>query len=179
MRREEVLEYETRRRLYHLIDDEPGLHMRELERRSGIPLSTLRHHLRYLHEHKLIDVVEDKNVSRYFARELAEPADRRALSALRQEALRRVILLVLSRGGSATYQEIQREIGAPASTLAVYLAQLVDKQILDRRSVGRESRYEIIGAERTIRLLHRYRASFLDELVDHLLDVVYQDEPPD
>ena len=177
MRREEVLEYETRRRLYRLVEEEPGLHMRELERRSGIPLSTIRHHVRYLREHRLIDVVEDKNVTRYFASVLVEPADRRVISALRQEALRRVLLFVLARGGSAPYQELQTSLGIPPSTLAVYLAQLVDRGLLDRRSLGRESRYEAIDARRTIRLLHTYRGSFLDELVDHLLDVVYQDEP--
>lgn len=177
MRREEVLEYETRRRLYHIIEDEPGLHMRELERRSRVPLSTLRHHLRYLREHKLIEVLEDKNVRRYFATLLAEAADRRALSALRQESLRRVLLFVLARGGAADYQELQAGIGIPPSTLAVYLSQLVDRGLLDRRSLGRESRYEAVDPERTIRLLHRYRASFLDALVDHLLDAVYQDEP--
>lgn len=177
MRREEVLEYETRRRLYRLIEKEPGLHMRELERRSGIPLSTIRHHLRYLHEHRLIDVVEDKNVSRYFTSTLMEPADRRVLSTLRQEALRRVLLYVLAQGGSAAYHGLQTNLGIPPSTLAVYLAQLVDRGLLDRRSLGRESRYEAIDPQRTIHLLHTYRGSFLDELVDHLLDVVYQDEP--
>lgn len=177
MRRDDVLEYETRRKLYHLIEDEPGLHMRELERRSGIPLSTIRHHLRYLQVHRLIDLVEDKNVTRYFAKVLPEDADRRALAALRQEALRRVLLLVLARDGRATYQEILQDAGAPPSTLAVYLSQLVDRGLLTRRSLGRESRYEANDPERTIRLLHRYRASFMDALVDHLLDVVYQDEP--
>lgn len=177
MRREDVLEYETRRRLYHLIEDEPGLHMRELERRSAIPLSTLRHHLRYLEEHRLIDLVEDKNVTRYFATVLPEAADRKTIAALRQEALRRVVLFVLAQGGAASYSDLQAHVGAPPSTLAVYLAQLVDRGLLERRSVGRGSRYVSRDPERTIRLLHRYRASFLDALVDHLLDVVYQDEP--
>lgn len=176
MRREEVLEYETRRRVYQLIEDEPGLHLRELERRSGVPLSTLRHHLRYLREHRLIDVVEDRNVSRYFVNVLAETADRRTLAALRQDALRRVLLFVLSRGGATTYQELQANLQTPASTLAVYLSQLVERGLLARRSLGRESRYEAVDAERTIRLLHRYRASFVDSLVDHLLDAVYQDQ---
>lgn len=177
MRRDEILEYETRRRVYHLIEDEPGLHLREIERRSGIPLSTLRHHLRYLQEHRLVDASEDRNVTRFFATVLPEVADRRTLAALRQESLRRVVLFVLSQGGSATYQEIQSHVEAPPSTLAVYLAQLVSKRLLERRSLGRTSRYEAIDPERTIRLLHRYRASFVDALVDHLLDVVYQDEP--
>jgi predicted transcriptional regulator len=177
VRREEVLEYETRRKVYGLIEAEPGLHLRELERRSGVPLSTLRHHLRYLRQHRLVEVVEDKNVRRYFATSLAEPMDRRALAALRQESLRRVVLYVLSRGGTAEYQDILNDLRVPPSTLGVYLSQLTQQGVLARRSIGRESRYDAIDPERTVRLLHRYRASFLDTLVDHLLDVVYQDEP--
>lgn len=177
MRREDVLEYEARRRLYRLILDEPGLHMRELERRSGMPLSTLRHHLRFLDEHRLVDAVEDKNLTRYFATTLIERADRATLAALRQEALRRVVLHMLARGGQARYDELREALALPTSTLAVYLQQLTHAGILARRSLGRESRYDVVDPERVIRLLHTYRASFLDALVDHLLDVVYQDEP--
>lgn len=177
MRREEVLEYETRRRVFQLIEREPGLHLRELERRAGIPLSTLRHHVRFLEEHRLVESTEDRNVRRYFATTMVDRVDRGVLSALRQEALRRVLLFVLAEGGSATYQQILAALGAPPSTLAVYLAQLTSRGLLAKRSLGRESRYDALEAERTIALLHRYRASFLDSLVDHLLEVVYQDEP--
>lgn len=177
MRREEVLAYEARRRIYLLVEREPGLHLRELERRSGMPLGTLRHHLRYLEEHKLVDSQEDKNVTRYFTAELHEPIDRAVLSALRQEALRRVLLFLLSRGGRALYREISGAIGAPPSTLAVYLSQLTKSGVVERVPLGRESRYDVREPERTIRLLHAYRASFVDALVDHLLDVVYGDEP--
>lgn len=177
MRREEVLEYEARRRLYALVRDEPGLHMRELERRSGMPLSTLRHHLRFLEEHRLVDAVADKNLTRYFATTLVERADRAALAALRQESLRRVLLRLLASGGQARYEELRESLGVPASTLAVYLQQLTRAGIVERRSLGRSSRYDVSDPERVIRLLHTYRASFLDALVDHLIDVVYQDEP--
>lgn len=177
MRREEVLEYEVRRRLYDLVRREPGLHLRELERRSGLALGTLRHHLRYLQEHRLVDAVDDKNVVRYFASDDAEPADRRVVGALRQEALRRVVLFLLHEGGAADHKTLLAALGAPPSTIATYLAELTRRGVVDRRSLGRESRYEMREPERVIRLLHTYRASFLDALVDHLLDVVYQDEP--
>lgn len=177
MRREEVLEYETRRRVYDLIRSEPGLHLRELERRSGVPLSTLRHHLRYLETHKLLDPEADRNHVRFFARDDVEPVDRRVLGALRQEALRRVVLYLLGEGGAAPYREIHDALLIPASSLAVYLSELTRRGVLDRRPVGRESRYEVIDPERIIRLLHTYQHSFLDALVDHLLDAVYRDEP--
>lgn len=177
MKREEVLHFEARRRLHQLVAKEPGLHLRELERRSGMPLGTLRHHLRYLEEHRLVDAVEDRNVVRWFASDLVEPADRRRLGALRQESLRRVLLYLLARGGQAPYRDLLADLGAPASTLAVYLAELSRRGLVERISLGRESRYDVREPERVTRLLYLYRESFVDALVDHLLDAVYRDEP--
>lgn len=177
MRREDVLEYEKRRHLYALVRDEPGLHLRELERRSGLPLGTLRHHLEYLMAHRLVESAEDRNVTRFFVTDLDGPTDRRLLGALRQESLRRVLLHMLREEGPIAHRALQEGLGLPPSTLAAYLAQLTRRGILQRRVAGRESRYEVVDRERIIRLLHTFRASFLDEMVDHLLDLVYQDEP--
>lgn len=178
MRREEVLEYEARRRLYALIRDEPGLHLRELERRSGMPLSTLRHHLRFLERHGLVEAVEDRNAQRWFTRLLVEPYERAMLGALRQEALRRVVLFLLGRGGSAPYRDVKEAMDVPASTLAVHLAELARRGVVLRVSLGRESRYDVVDPERVVRLLHTYRQSFLDTLVDHLLAAIYQEDEP-
>lgn len=178
MRREEVLEYEARRRLYDLVRSEPGLHLRELERRSGMPVSTLRHHLRYLERHGLVEPAEDRNTQRWFTRLLIEPVDRAMLAALRQEALRRVVLFLLSRGGAVPYQEIREAMQVPTSTLGVHLSELARRGVVRRVSVGRESRYEVLEPDRVIRLLHEYRSSFLDRLVDHLLAAVYQEDEP-
>lgn len=38
----------TRRRIYELIRDAPGIHMRELERRMGLMIGNLQYHLHYL-----------------------------------------------------------------------------------------------------------------------------------
>lgn len=178
MEREEVLEYETRKRVFDLVRASPGLHLREIERRSGLPLSTLRHHLSYLERHGLVEPERDRNFQRYFASDLAE-ADRPVIAALRQVALRRVLLYLLSRAGGAPYQDLLGDLALPASTLAVHLAELARRGLIERRSLGRESRYEVVDAERIVRALHVYRPSFLDALVDHLLDAAYQEGKSD
>lgn len=177
MDREEVLAYEARRRLYDLIRHEPGLHLRELERRSRLPLSTMRHHLRFLEAHHLIETLEDRNQKRYFSRLASTREDRPLIAALRQAALRRVVLYLLESGHVAAYQDILAATGVPPSTLAVHLAELTKRGVLVREPVGRESRYRVAEPERIIRVLHTYRASFFDALVDHLLAAVYREEP--
>ena len=176
MRRDEVLDYERRRELFHLIERSPGLHLRELERRSGFALGTLRHHLRYLIAHGLVDTEPDGAVLRHFAHEFDLDADRRALGALRQIALRRVLVYLLSTpDGASSYADLVAELRVPTSTLALYLQQLTSRGLIERRSHGRTSSYHLIAPERIIRLLHSYRSSFIDGIVDHLLDLIEQD----
>lgn len=179
MVREEVLAYEARRRLHALVVEHPGVHLRELERLSGLPLSTLRYHMDYLERHLLVDAVEDRNVRRYFAREVRHPRDRAVMGALRQEALRNLILYLLAQGGEAPYRDLLAASRVGPSTLATHLAELTRRGLLARVPVGRESRYRLIHQEEVVRLLHTYRRSFLDALVDHLLDAVYQEGPPE
>jgi predicted transcriptional regulator len=175
--REEALALEARRKVYALVRDEPGLHLRELERRLAMPLSTLRHHLRFLEEKGLVDAVEDRNQKRWFTRLPVGREGRPLIAALRQKALRRVVLVLLERGGQATYRDLLATLGLPPSTLGVHLAELGRRGVVEREAHGRESRYRLADPSAVVRTLHTYRASFLDALVDHLLDAVYQEEP--
>lgn len=179
LKREEVLAYEARRRIYALIQREPGLHLRELERRSGTPLSTLRHHLRFLVDHRLVDAAADRNVQRYFATDFDQETDRGVIAALRQDALRRVVLHLLEEGGASMYQSLVTNLRFPPSTLAVHLQQLTARGIVRRVALGRESRYEVVNPGRVIRTLHAYRPSFFDSLVDRLLATIYEEDEPD
>ncbi|MCK4365849.1 MAG: winged helix-turn-helix transcriptional regulator [Thermoplasmatales archaeon] len=44
---ENILELETRRQIYNIILENPGLHLRELSRRTNLSFGGLRHHLNY------------------------------------------------------------------------------------------------------------------------------------
>lgn len=171
-----MLALEARRKVYALVRDEPGLHLRELERRLGMPLSTLRHHLRFLEEHGLVDAVEDRNQKRWFTRLPVGREGRPLIAALRQAALRRVVLVLLERGGEASYQDLLAALALPPSTLGVHLSELARRGVVERESQGRASRYRLVDAPTVVRTLHTYRASFLDALVDHLLAAVYQED---
>lgn len=176
MRREDVLEFEARRRVFALVRDEPGLHLRELERRSGMPLSTLRHHVGFLERHRLVEGVEDRNVRRFFAVEPGPPVDRRVVGALRQRALRTVLVTLIARGGRLPYPELLAATGFPPSTLATHLRALVATGLVERVPVGRSSAYRVPRPERVLDALVRYRASILDPFVDSLLATLYPEE---
>ncbi|HEV8361666.1 MAG TPA: hypothetical protein VGR28_14550 [Candidatus Thermoplasmatota archaeon] len=175
---EEALAFEARRRLMGLLERHPGVHLRELERLSALPLSTLRYHLEYLQRHGLVDAEQDRQFVRYFARRDLEPAERQTIAALRQAALRRVLMALLEAGGEASYGQLRASLAMPASTLSLHLGELLRRGLVARTQAGRASRYTVVHGERVIRLLLTYRSSFLDAFVDHLLAALYPEDLP-
>jgi predicted transcriptional regulator len=167
MFREEVLENETRRRVYWFVKSNPGLHLRELQRRLNIPLSSLDYHLGYLVHRDLLFRDGDGFYTRYFDEEL-NTKDRTILSILRQRRLREIILVVLSEV-KVSYSYLMSSLNIPASTLSLYLKKLVENEIIERHSVGRETYYTLKDEEKIASLVILYRTSFVDRLIDNAL----------
>ncbi len=165
--KEKVLENEHRRAIYEFVKENPGLHMRELQRKLDIPLSTLEYHLDYLERKEILSQEDDRRYCRYFAEELTE-AERKLLSALRQKRLREIILLTLSEE-LLCFKDLSREINIADSTLSHYLGLLCDNNILEREKIGAENCYRVASEATVVRSLLCYKTSFVDKLVDNVL----------
>lgn len=167
MFKDEILENEKRRKIYRVIEDNPGIHMRELQRTLEMPVATLEYHLSYMVRKKIIYGEADENVKRYYSKPL-DPQDKKMLSVLRQKKLREIVLIVLSNQ-KAKYQFLSDCLKLPHSTLSLYLKYLVDKNILDREKIGYENIYTVHEDERVAKVLIAYRSSFVDTLIDKTL----------
>jgi predicted transcriptional regulator len=166
--REKILENEHRRKIYAFVKENPGLHMRELQRQLNIPLSTLEYHLDYLEKKEILYLEDDRRYCRYFAENLTE-YEKILLSALRQHRFREIILIVLSEE-IMCFKELSKEIKIADSTLSIYLRYLSEKGILEREKIGLETCYRIAREDITVKSLLCYRASFVDKLVDRVLE---------
>lgn len=167
--REKVLENEHRRTIYNFVKENPGLHMRELQRRLKIPLSTLEYHLDYLERKEILSLEDDRRYCRYFA-DKHTYEEKTLFSALRQKRLREIILLVLSEE-RVCFKELSREMMIADSTLSHYLGFLVEKGILVKERIGAETCYMVKSEESVVKSLLCYKTSFVDKLVDHVLSV--------
>jgi len=165
--KEKVLENEHRRTIYNFVKENPGLHLRELQRRLKIPLSTLEYHLDYLERKEILSLEDDRRYCRYFAEEHTDE-EKRLLSALRQKRLREIILLVLSEE-RVCFKELSREIKIADSTLSHYLGFLAEKEILVKERIGAETCYTVKSEKTVVTSLLCYRTSFVDKLVDNVL----------
>lgn len=167
MFKEEILENERRREIYKFIERNPGVHLRELQRTSKMPLSSLEYHLNYMVRKKIILREKDRRYKRYYVRQL-DDEDKKTLSALRQKRMREIVLIVLSNK-KAEYQVLLNDLRIPPSTLSLYLKYLVDHNILMRHKVGRENIYTVQDEDRIAKVLISYKSSFVDRLVDKAL----------
>jgi predicted transcriptional regulator len=172
---EEVLELDTRRRIYARVVDEPGVYLRELQRALGMPVAMLEYHLGKLEDAKLVTVLRDDH-KRYFPAQM-DATDKRYLALLRHEACRGVVMHLLARPG-ATRKELVESTALLPSTLSYYLAKLVEAGMATRAKEGRLSRYALVGPERALALVARYRPSLLDRVLDRVMAGLDEVRPP-
>jgi len=163
-------ELETRKRVYDLVVQNPGVHLREIERRTNLPLGVVRYHLDRLQREELIYPKEDRYFKRFFPKNKVPNVPSDTFAVLRQESLRKIVLLLLNNPGSS-HQELMAALGLPASTLSTYLSILVEKNVIKRERRGKENLYTLTDEESVMKVLVVYRPSFLDKLVDHAISL--------
>jgi predicted transcriptional regulator len=161
-----VLKNSKRKKIYDFIKSNPGFHLRELQRRLEIPLSSLEHHVDYMVRHRIIYKEREAGYTRYFVEQPTEE-ELRLISALRNEKMREIVSIVVEKK-DAKFQDLKDYLNLPASTLSYYLKYLVDYHILCRQQIGYESIYSIQDLKVRKALLMA-ESSFTDTLIDKVL----------
>jgi predicted transcriptional regulator len=163
MFKEAVLANLRRKKIYNFVRKNPGFHLRELQRRLKIPLSSLEHHVDYMIRHNVLYKQRDGRYVRYFAGEYTKE-EKKLISALRHEKMREIVLIVLEKK-EVKFQDLRDYLDLPASTLSYFLKYLVDRCILRRKKIGYENIY-LIRDQRVGKVLVMYEPSFTDRIVD-------------
>ena len=96
MFRQEILENERRGNIYEFIKKNPGLHLRELQRRLKLPLTSLDYHLEYMVRKKVLLKESSEHYARFYIKQL-DDEDKKILHSLRQKRPREIVLIILSK----------------------------------------------------------------------------------
>ena len=167
--KDKILELETRKRVYNLVKEHAGCHFRDLERKSNLPASSIKYHLNYLAKYGLIQEEKDGNNIRYFPKEF-NPENKILLGLLRQKSLREILLFILTNK-NCSHSNIVNFTNLSPPTITWHLKKLENKGIISSNINGRNKTYKIIADENEIMsLLITYKESFLDSLVDNIIE---------
>lgn len=168
----ETLSLETRQRIYNLLQDSPGLHFREIQRRTGLATGALQYHLDYMSKKHLVRQVKEKKFARfYLIRE--EQVEEKEMAALRQESQRKIILFLLDKK-KATNKQLAKAIALSPSTTSFHLEKLLSNNIIEKKRKGKKTYYYLMEPEKHKDILVSYQKSFFDEVVDNFVNVWQQ-----
>ncbi len=166
---EEALRLEVRKKIYSTLQESPGLHFREIQRRVGIATGALQYHLDYLMKKHLIRAEKDAKFLRYYLirEEFTETA---LMNLLRQDSMRKIIVFLMQRR-FANNLTISQAVGLSPSTTSWHIEKLAEASVLEKKKRGRKTYYSVIDKDRIANLLVGYQKSFLDEMVDNFVEV--------
>jgi predicted transcriptional regulator len=169
-RQNKALELEVRHKLYAVIARYPGLHYREIQRRTDIATGQLTYHLNFLRDVHLIKTVNDGEYLRYYSNVQISPEERKVLQLVRQRSIRHILLHLLENDG-CDHNSVVNGLGLSPSTVSWHLKKLLDARVISKRSEGRRSIYTIGQPELVIVVLTKYKESFVDRLVDQFIEM--------
>jgi len=156
--------------LYSLIAESPGLHFRELQRRSQLATGQLLYHLNWMVDTALLRTTNDGEYLRFYTQVEMRDDERRILELARQQSVRHIILHLLE-AGTANHEAIVEKLGLSPSTVTFHLKKLVSEGLVLREAEGRKAFFTIKNPETVRDILVKYSDSFLDKLVDRFIDM--------
>lgn len=166
---EEHMALSPRDRIYSTIGKNPGLHFREVQRRTEIATGALQYHIDYLKKKNLIYEKKEGKFSRFYAFG-QEPVNSDLMNLLRQDSVRKIILFLLKRR-RATLPSISKEVQLSNSTTSFHLQKLLQAQIVLQKTTQGKVFFSIKEKDPIIEVLLSYKQSFLDSLVDNFIDL--------
>lgn len=182
-KRDDLLALDTRRRIYEVVQEYPGLHLRELARRVDMNPNHAKYHLQYLEKHGLISSRKEGGYWTFFPREEGSLGMREAVDARKKEVLAMLrrpvplhVTLVLLDRDEASLSELGQAVDASPSTLHYHMGKMEKAGLVESRRDGRERLFRLPDHDEVLGLLMQYRPP--DELVQGFLDAWEQLELP-
>jgi predicted transcriptional regulator len=124
----DLLDLATRRRLYALIQEYPGLHIREAARQMETSVALVEYHAALLRENGLVREERDDRYVRLFAvLPLAQgpsEAERAQLKVLREKLPLRITLHLLDHEAPQQHKAMAQALGLGKSKLSFHLRKL-------------------------------------------------------
>jgi predicted transcriptional regulator len=163
---QDVLDLETRRDIYNLIEKNPGLHLSKIADLLSMRTSHVEYHLLFLEKNDLIKSEKEQGYKRFFIKGQVGVKDKRYFTLLRQKTVLHIILVLLKHQG-LKHKELLTEIDVSGSTLSYHLNKLVKHDLLSVRRYGDEKGYYVNNPDEVITFLIKYKPySVIDGFTD-------------
>ena len=161
---DDILELQTRKRIFEEVCKFPGLHLRELARQLEQSVPLVDYHLNSLERHGIVIAILDGQYKRYYPkdpigadlkRDALSQDEKRTIALLRQRIPLQIVLFIL-KNGSAQHKDMLPTMGISPSTLSHHLNKLARRGIITKTATGEDRGYRLASEAKTMRLLMSY-----------------------
>lgn len=153
---EDVLELETRRKIYDVLRKNPGVHLSKIADLLQMRVSHVEYHLNFLEKHDMITVEKVTGYKRFYIKGTIGVQDKQYLSILRQKTLLHIILFLL-KNKTVQHKDILENVPVSASTLSYHLNKLVKYDIVEVQRYGENKGYQLKNRDEIITWLIQYK----------------------
>jgi len=165
---EEAMALTPRDKIYSTIVQNPGLHFREIQRRTTIATGALQYHLDYLKKKNFVREEKQGKFSHFYALQ-NQTVDSTLMNLMRQESVRKIVIFLMNKR-KATLPVISKNVGLGLSTTSFHMQKLLLSGVVLQKSTNGKLYFYLKDKEGVLILLVQYRKSFLDSLVDNFID---------
>lgn len=154
-----------------VITANPGIHFREIQRRTGAAVGQVEYHLYQLEKMEKIHSREDGKIRRYFTTDGTGMKQRRIIYFLRNPVGRDIIYLMIQKGrvseniilkGRKSLRSIKENI----------ISDMLKEGIIKKTDEGGEVSYELSDQEMVKSTIMQFRESFLDTLTSNIISIL-------
>jgi len=153
---EDVLELETRRKIFDTISKNPGLHLSKIANLLNMRISHVEYHVNYLEKYDLVVVEKSTGFKRFYIKGTIGTQDKRYLSILRQKTLLSIVLFLL-KNKTVLHKDILENVAISPSTLSYHLNKLVKHEIVEVQRYGENKGYQLKNRQEIITWLIQYK----------------------
>ena len=161
----DILELETRRKIYDVIKKNPGVNLSTIADRLQISSQLIDYHLHYLEQHELITITKEAGYKRCYIKGDIGAHDKQILSLLRQEIPLKIILYLL-RYPHSRHRDILQSLGISSPHFSYHLRKLLKHGIIEHSLDKEKQGYIVRNKQNIIALLIRYKPTTLLENIE-------------
>lgn len=164
----EALELEVRRKIYQAILRNPGLHLRELQRRTGLATGMLTYHLDVLENSGFIRSEIKEKRKCYFPYTFSY-SQSSLIMFMRESVPRKILLLLLEK--PKRFGEIVESTGKSKSVISTHITRMLKAGIISATKEKNENLYSLMEPEKVKETFITYRESFYDEALERFIEL--------
>ncbi len=160
-----------RNEIERVISDNPGIHFREIQRRSGAAIGQLEYHLYQLEKMDKISIKKDGKLKRYFLIEDTGFSERRLLYFLRNSISKEILFHLMENEYSPVDMFVNGR-RARREKVQSLIDEMVEQGILHLQPDNGRNIVFLNDPEKVKQVLRRFRESFLDSMSSNILSLL-------